>query len=59
MEARQVYQVRVLRRAGARQELQLACTPAELMVEAHRLRRDPDARAVEVLHEGEHLYALA
>ena len=58
MQARQAYRVRVLRRRGGWGERDLALTPADLMAETARLRRDPDVQALEVLCEGEHLYTL-
>ncbi|MFC3067986.1 hypothetical protein [Phenylobacterium soli] len=58
MNTPRVYELRVLKRAGAWRSHELVCTPAEVMIEAQRLRREPGARVVEVRHAGEHLYAL-
>lgn len=58
MQTRKVYRVRVLSRRGGWQERDVAITPTDLMAETARLRRDPEVKAVEVLHEGEHLFAL-
>lgn len=59
MQARKVYRVRVLSRRDGWREHEMAVTPADLMTFTADLRRDPEVQAVEVLHEGEHLYALA
>ena len=59
MDRPRTYQLRVLRRRGGVEDVQIVCTPQQLMAEAHRLRRQPDAHEVEVLSDGEHLFALA
>ena len=58
MDGRNDYLLRVLRRVGGWRDQRLTCTPKELMAEALRVRREPGAVTVEVLHDGEHLYAL-